>query len=169
MNLTVKQNELISNIYNNRRLKNKALLNERYNEVYTRVPEIEEINKRAASLSIEAGRQAIEGNRDALENLPSNLALLAEDRKIALIGAGYPIDYLDEIFDCRECHDTGYINGKACTCLNKTVVTALYTQSNLKSILERENFDTFNYDFYDDTKIDEKTGKTALENIEDVV
>lgn len=169
MNLTIKQNDTISNIYNNRRLKNKALLNQRYEEVYSRIPEIEEINSKVAALSVEAGRKAIEGDREALDNLSANLALLTEDRKIALIGAGYPVDYLDEIFDCEKCRDTGYINGKACDCLKKTVVNTLYTQSNLKEVLERENFDTFNFDYYDDNIVDKDTGKTALENIEDVV
>lgn len=169
MKLTVKQNERISNIYNNRRLKNKAILNQRYEEVYEKVPEIEEINQKVSYLSIEAGKKAIEGDRSALDNLSSSLALLSEDRKIALLGAGYPIDYLDEIFDCEKCHDTGYIHGEPCDCLKKTVVHTLYTQSNLAEVLKRENFDTFNFDYYDNTIIDEKTGKTALENIEDVV
>lgn len=169
MNLTVKQNEIISNIYNNRRLKNKDILNQRFEEVYAKVPEIEDINKKVASLSIEAGRKAIAGDREALDKLSDNLSLLAEDRKIALMGAGYSASYLDEIFDCHKCHDTGYIEGKSCDCLKKTVVEALYTQSNLKDILARENFDTFNFDYYDNNIVDEATGKTALENIEDVV
>lgn len=169
MNLTLKQNEIISNIYNKRRLKNKDILNKRYQEVYEKVPEVEEINQKVASLSIESGRKAIEGDHSSLDNLSEQIALLSEDRKIALLGAGYPIDYLDEIFDCNKCHDTGYINGETCECMKKTVVNTLYTQSNLKEILERENFDTFNFDYYDNTVVDESTGKTALENIEDVV
>lgn len=169
MNLTVKQNEIISNIYNNRRLKNKDILNNRIEAVYAKIPEIEEINKKVASLSVEAGRKAIAGERDALNNLSANLSVLAEDRKLALISAGYPANYLDDIFDCQKCHDTGYIEGNPCECLKKTVVEALYTQSNLKDILSRENFDTFNFDYYDNNIIDETKGKTALENIKEVV
>lgn len=169
MNLTVKQNEIISNIYNSRRLKNADILNRRFEEVYAKVPEIEEINRKVASLSIEAGRKAVSGDREALDNLSANIELLAEDRRMALIGAGYPTNYLDDIYDCGQCHDTGYIDGAPCDCLKKTVVEALYTQSNLKDVLNRENFDTFNFDYYDNNIVDESTGKTALENIEDVV
>lgn len=169
MNLTLKQNEMISNIYNKRRLRNKDILNRRYQEVYDNVPEVEEINKKVATLSIEAGRRAIEGNHHTLSDLSEQLAVLSEDRKIALMGAGYPPDYLEEIFDCKACQDTGYINGVACRCLKRTIVNTLYTQSGLRDVLEKENFDTFNFDYYDNTVIDDATGKTALENIEDVV
>lgn len=169
MNLTTKQNEYVSNIYNSRRLKNKDILNRRFQEVYEKAPEIEEINKKVASLSIEAGRKAIAGDRSALDNLSTNLSMLSEDRKIALMGAGFPINYLDDIYDCPHCKDTGYIEGEPCKCLKKTVVKALYSQSNLGDVLHKENFDTFNFDYYDNNTIDETTGKTALENIEDVV
>ncbi len=169
MKLTSKQNELISNIYNNRRLKNKAVLEERIREVYDAVPEIEEINKKIATTSISAARLAIEGNRDALNSLSSEIEILSNDKRVCLVGAGYPIDYLDEIFDCPKCHDTGYINGQECDCLKRTVVTALYSQSNLKGVLKRENFENFNFDYYDNDYVDESTGKTSSENIEDIV
>ncbi|MBE5958168.1 MAG: AAA family ATPase [Lachnospiraceae bacterium] len=169
MNLTSKQNELISNIYNNRRLRNKAILEQRIEEVYEAVPEIEEINRKIASVSISAAKLAIDGDKEALKSLASEIELLSNDKRVTLAGAGYPIDYLDEIFDCPKCHDTGYINGKDCDCLKRTVVTALYSQSNLKDVLSRENFETFNFDYYDNDYVDEKTGKTASENIEDIV
>jgi len=169
MKLTTKQNETITNIYNQRRLNNKKILDERYQEVYAKLPEVEEINHKVASLSIEAARKSIEGDRAALENLSRDLAILTSDRKIALVGAGYDGDYLDEIFDCDKCRDTGYILGEPCECLRKTVVETLYSQSNLKGVLEKENFDTFNFNYYDNTTVDEDTGKTALENIDDVV
>lgn len=169
MNLTVKQNDIISNIYNKKRLYNKLIQNERIEEVYDKVPEIEEINQKIAHLSIDAARKSIEGNHDAMDELSHNIKLLSEDKRFALIGAGFPADYLDDIFDCAKCRDTGYINGKPCDCLKKTVVNTLYSQSNIKDVLQKENFDTFNFDYYDNNIVDEKTGKTALENIEDIV
>lgn len=169
MNFTSKQNDIISNIYNQRRLANTAEHNRRVEEVYDKVPEVEEICTKIASLSIEAARRSIEGDRSLLDELPSNLKILTEDKRIALVGAGFPADYLEDIFDCPKCRDTGYINGQPCTCLKQTVVSTLYTQSNLHDILSRENFDTFSFEYYDDNFVDEATGKTALENIEDVV
>lgn len=169
MNFTSRQNEIIANIYNQRRLYNIAEHNRRMDEVCDKVPEIEEINEQIASLSVAAARKSIEGDRTLLEDLPSQLAVLSEDKRMALVGAGFPADYLDELYDCKKCHDTGYIEGQPCTCLKKTVVSTLYTQSNLQDVLKRENFDTFSFEYYDDDFVDETTGKTALENIEDVV
>lgn len=42
-------------------------------------------------------------------------------------------------------------------------VELLYTQSNLKEILEKENFDHFSFDFYSDTITNDSTGLTERE------
>ena len=81
----------------------------------------------------------------------------------------YPADYLDEIFTCPDCKDTGYINGNPCHCFKEEVIKLLYSRSELQEILERENFDTFDYSLYSEDFIDDATGISAAENIETVV
>ena len=58
---------------------------------------------------------------------------------------------------------------KPCECLQREIVNSLYTSSQLSDILERENFDTFNFDYYSEDFIDEASGTSALDNIETVV
>lgn len=169
MGLTRTQYDVIANIYNTRRLNNKIELDRRISEVYNKSPQVEAINREISSLAISAGRKALSGDKSAMENLKSDMAILAEDKKAALLAAGYPADYLEPIYTCPDCKDTGFIDGEPCHCFKKAVVQELYTQSNLKEILLRENFDNFNFDFYNNTSVDSITGKTPLENIEDVV
>ena len=52
---------------------------------------------------------------------------------------------------------------KKCTCFKKAEIELLYTQSNLKEILKKENFDHFSFDYYSDTMKNEATGLTERE------
>ena len=62
-------------------------------------------------------------------------------KKAALLhAAGYPADYLEPEYACSRCRDTGYRDGRKCICLKQRIVSLLYEQSNLKEILEKENF-----------------------------
>ena len=62
-------------------------------------------------------------------------------------------DYLEPIYTCNECKDTGYVEGVKCRCLKQAIIRHLYKQSNIENILKKENFDTLTYDLYDDTEI----------------
>ena len=66
-------------------------------------------------------------------------------------------------YTCPLCQDTGYIGSQKCSCFKKAEIELLYTQSNLKEILEKENFDHFSFDFYSDTITNDSTGLTERE------
>ena len=78
---------------------------------------------------------------------------------------GYPEDYLDPIYTCPDCHDTGYVGDKKCHCFQKRIVEYLYEQSNLKEVLDIENFSHFDITYYPDDYIEESTGLTPRDNI----
>ena len=91
--------------------------------------------------------------------------LLRNLQKSLLSENGYPEDYLEPIYECKDCKDTGYIGSQKCHCFQKAIVELLYTQSNLKEILQKENFDHFSFSYYSDNHIDAKTGTSSLANI----
>ena len=66
-----------------------------------------------------------------------------------LNAAGLPADFLEPVFDCPDCRDTGYVDGKKCHCFRQAEIELLYQQSKLKDVLEKENFDTLSYDFFE--------------------
>ena len=66
-----------------------------------------------------------------------------------LLSSGLPVDYLNPVYDCPECKDTGYVGGKKCHCFRQAEISLLYEQSNLSDILEKENFSTLSYSYYE--------------------
>ncbi len=169
MGLSREQFDVISNVYNNRRLENKMKLDKRIREVYESVPAIREYDRQISSLAMNATRKALAGDLSAKNSLREDIERISEQKRAALLAHGYSADYLDEIFDCNQCKDTGFINGYPCECLKNEIVTQLYSRSELKEVLARENFDTFNFNFYSEDFIDENLGISSLENMETVV
>lgn len=169
MGLSREQFDIIINDYNNRRLRNKIEADRRIREVYEKIPAIQEYNNQISNLAVTAARKALAGDLSAKDSLREDIELISEKKKAMLLANNFPADYLDEIFDCPYCKDTGFIKGNPCSCLKEVIVSQLYSRSELKEILQRENFDTFDFDLYSDTQIDEDTGESALENIETVV
>ena len=51
-----------------------------------------------------------------------------------------------------DCRDTGYSNGRRCHCFERERIRVLYAQSNIQEVLQRENFGTFSFDYFDDSK-----------------
>ena len=50
--------------------------------------------------------------------------------------------------------------------MKKAIIELLYNDSNLKGILEQENFHTFSLDYYSKSHIDPLTGRSARDAIE---
>ena len=61
------------------------------------------------------------------------------------------------------------MTGRRCHCFEQAAINLVYTQSNLKEILERENFSTFSFDYYSADDINPATGRSSLETARDAV
>jgi len=155
--------------YEERRLKNKYELDKRIQEIYKAIPQIKELDEKIVSLSAEAGRQALFGNTEALDNLRKATAQIRETQKKLLTEKGYPADYLDMQYHCIKCRDSGFIDNEKCSCLKQAIADMIYMQSNLRSVLERENFNTFSFKYYSDDYVDETIGLTPLNNMQKIV
>lgn len=169
MAITKSQADYIDGIFENRRLENQIEMDRRRAEVYDAIPEIGELNDKAATLAADAARRSLSGDASAMEGLDKTLSDIAKQREALLLAGGYSADYLDDIYHCQICKDTGYVNGESCKCREEEISKMLYTNSQLSDILKKENFSTFNFDYYSDDVIDEATNMSALENIKNVV
>ena len=49
------------------------------------------------------------------------------------------------------------------------IINVVYSQSNIREILGRENFQTFSYDYYSDDEINPTTGLSALDTVQQAV
>lgn len=155
----------IMNDYEERRLqaRHEAIL--RYNEIKNTLPEYTVLEEKLASNSITYAKMSLSGNTISMDKLASENASIIREKAQLLESHGYPADYLEPVYTCPDCQDTGYISNEKCHCLKQTIVNFLYSQSNLSSILTEENFSTFQTDYYPDDWIEESTGLTPRDNI----
>ncbi|MDO4966183.1 MAG: ATP-binding protein [Lachnospiraceae bacterium] len=155
MALTKAQYNEIMRKYEQNRIDNRHLLDEHISEVYDLVPEYKAIDDSISELAISLGKKRILGDKSALDSLSEQIEEKTKKKQSLLKEFGFPDDYLDPIYTCKACKDTGYVDGKQCTCLKQTILRTLYAQSNIEDVLLRENFSTLTYDYYNDSEIEQ--------------
>ena len=84
-----------------------------------------------------------------MEELRNCLAGLSAHKAQLLTDAGLPADYLEPVYECPDCKDTGYVDGQKCHCFRQAMITLLYEQSNIHEMLRTENFDSLSYEYYE--------------------
>lgn len=155
--------------YDERRLRNKYELDKRRQEAYQAIPKLKELEDELISLSAQSGRLALFGNTGALDELKSNSSKLKEQQKQLILDNGYPEDYLLIQYNCNKCKDTGFIGNEKCNCFKQAIADMIYEGSNIKSVLDRENFSAFSFKYYSDDYIDESIGLSPLSNMQKIV
>ncbi len=139
--------ELMSSYYTNQ-TENRALENSRKEEVYAAVPRIKEIDQLLAISSIDAVRAKLRGQADHTDSAKEKNHTLVAEKADLLKVHGFSADYLQPIYTCTLCKDTGRIDGEYCPCFKQAWVSMLYKESTLEHLLETENFDTFDLNYY---------------------
>lgn len=137
------------------------LLQQRKDRIYSEIPEIHEIDQTISSSSLAAAKARILSQQpneaaSSIREIREQNQSLIRKKKDLLLQHGYAADYLELQYHCPKCQDTGYLNQEACSCLKQMVIDEMYEQSNLKNILEKENFDTFSLSYYSKEKVEGK-------------
>ena len=122
MAITRDQADVIANRYNNRRITNKLKMEKRIQEVYSLIPEMAELDQEISGLALRATKSALQGDNSFKDSLREDIAVISERKKALLLANHFPADYLDEIFTCPDCKDTGYVNQKPCHCLKEEII-----------------------------------------------
>lgn len=161
MPLTNSQYNTLMRAYEEKQLRNRDRQNLRYERAYAQIPELQTIDKSISLCSLAQARKLLDGNEDALSELKQQLSELSSRRTELLEQNDFPSDYLELSYECPDCKDTGYIGNQKCHCFLKATIDLFYTQSNLKGILEEENFNNFSFDYYSINYIDELTRRSS--------
>ncbi len=164
MSLTNAQYDELMRDYDRVRHENQRIAADRYAEVCAAVPAFSELDAEAASASLAAARRLLARGADGAETdgvLSDTLSDISARRKALLAQGGFPEDYLDPVWRCADCRDTGYVDGQRCHCLVQASIRLIYRQSHLDAVLGRENFDTFDLSLYSDEEIDPVSKKSA--------
>ena len=169
MGLTVSQYDALMREYDRTKLIHKRQLDDRFTEIYSKIPRIKEINDSISSISIQSAKKMLLDGTGSIAELKAQIEALSQEKASLLRQNGYPEDYLSMKYICNKCQDTGYVGHDKCSCLKNSIIEILYEQSNIKDVLEKENFNTFSFSHYDNNIKDSITNLTPLENMHQVV
>ena len=127
----------------------------RQEKIYSRIPEIERIDTRLRTQMAELVGLTLRGGAElnaAIKALEDESLALQKKKAELLVERGYEMDYLDDIFSCKTCRDTGYVGGKMCSCL-KAMYNAEVTRE-LGTLLKNsdECFEKFDLSLYGDAR-----------------
>ena len=144
----------------------------RIEKVYKKVPAIKRIDEDIFKTGLSMSKYII-GNpdnyKDSMEEAKSKIESLKMEKAYLMTESNIPADYMDIIYDCKTCKDTGYLdNGKQCNCLKQALVSRAYQMSNLENVLQKENFKNFNIDIFRDEPFENEI-MTPRENMMDIV
>ena len=148
MALTKAQYDKIRRDYEERQHKNHRLLLERREHIYALLPDYRHLEEQMGQLSIARTYALIDGDMDAAKSLKTQFKELSDRKKSLLEQAGFDEDYLNPIYDCTDCKDTGYIDGEKCHCFRQMEISFLYEQSHIEEMIARENFSTLSFEYY---------------------
>ena len=161
MALSNSQYNAIMREYERLQAESRSELRARKEKIYAAVPKLRALELQAGNSAMERFRTALKtGNRAAVEGFSGELRDLEAERRRLLAEAGYPADALEPRFRCPDCRDTGMADGQRCHCFKARAAELLYSQSGLRRIIERENFDRFSLELYDDQRVITKVGMT---------
>ncbi len=130
--------------------RNAAENERRRAEVYARVPAVRELDRRIAGLMSEVIGAALGGGGRSMDELMEESLEMQARQAELLVENGWPMDYLSGAWDCPKCRDSGFVEGRACSCL-----MTLYEAEKAKDLsallkLGEESFGSFELGLYDD-------------------
>ena len=131
---------------------NQAEHQRRLSLVYARVPEIQRMDEAMRRQMTELVRLTISHPADLKERLAAlekdNLDIQVRRAEL-LVENGWSVEYLDDIYSCPKCRDSGVYEGGVCSCLEKLYNKELTKE--LGTLLQHrdESFARFDLNYYD--------------------
>ncbi len=155
--------------YEEKRAKKQEKQIYRKNVVYKKLPKIRELDEEIAKIGIETSKAIIaepEKSEEILLYAKERIEKLRMEKAYILTENNISVDYLEMEYDCKKCKDKGFLeNGNKCSCLMQELIYEAYEMSNIKNVLDKENFENFNIKIFPDEAF-EGEELTPRENME---
>jgi DNA replication protein DnaC len=122
-----------------------------------RSPELREIDAELSGTGLLLFKTACSGGDIA--PIRERNQYLVEKRKNIIKSLGYPEDYTDVHYTCKNCSDTGFIGGtKMCSCFREALIKATIASSGIGELIDKQTFENFDLNWY-------KGEESVLENM----
>jgi len=146
--------------YQTKYLRAREAADARRMELHSLFPPVAEMDRDLSATGLEIMRVTLEGGEDReqkLANIRERNALLRQAREEFLESHGYPRDYSAIRYECDKCGDSGYVDGKMCTCMRRALTLAGYESSGIADMLQTQTFENFSLDYFqNDQKIHDR-------------
>ena len=114
MGLSKSQFDAIMREYDRKRMDAANRLDKRFAQVYEMIPEFYDVEEKIRETAFQCGLKGIGGDKEAFNKMHEEVGRLAKIRDDLLVSNGFSIDYLKPDYECKDCSDTGYIDGRKC-------------------------------------------------------
>lgn len=155
MSYPVKYYEEAQKILEKRKFDNSITEQKRLYEVKERVPEITNIQQQLASTTDRLVKIILSKSDNAaalIENLKNENLGLQQTMKALLKKNGFPEDYLDPVFSCKKCCDTGIAGSSRCSCYHDILRSIAAKELSKDLPMGLTCFESFNLKLYSDEK-----------------
>lgn len=135
--------------YSRIRARNESEQERRRQKVYSAVPELKKLDAQKNTLQLKRIGQALDGSAMEMDDILA----LREKANMLLADAGFEAKYLDPIYSCTACHDTGTLdNTLRCNCFKKRVLEDKLDQAKLTDT--DVSFELFDLNVFDDAPME---------------
>ena len=147
----------------NQRARNLTEEKRRRDEAEKKSPVIAELLAQRQRLLFSGMRQAFASPASAAKisaSMKTQMEQMNEKLRVELKNCGFTEDYLQPVYRCPLCKDTGYVGEpvhEQCACLKRAVLNRLYDNDGLQG-LKAQNFETFREDIFPDVPLEGKKG-----------
>ena len=141
-------NNKVTHILAQRREQNLIDQKKRINEVYKKIPSMESLDKNIMELGYIIIQDGLKG--DDTEKKENDLKQLRIEKARILEANGFEKDYMEIRYHHPICKDTGFVGTKMCSCRKQLIIDQNYSQSNIRSLISRENFRNFDDSLFSD-------------------
>lgn len=110
----------LNRYYEHLRAKAEEEAQRRREEIYRKLPRVEEVDKELLGLGKKLSKTVLGGSQSELKEIKRLMELLEEERAVILTENNYREDYTDIKYACDKCGDTGITeDGGRCSCVKE--------------------------------------------------
>ncbi len=137
----------------NRRDRAERLASMRRKEFIATNPQLIDIENEMKNAALEVIKSVgAEGKKADIGEIAKRNLQAQEAKRQLIKSAGYPEDYLDIPYSCKICNDSGFHNGKLCSCHLQLLQQLSIGELSCSPMLARSTFDTFDVKYYSEIK-----------------
>lgn len=123
--------------------------------LHERVPGVREIDALLSRVGLDIMQAIVNGGGavgSQVDEIRRRNQQLQARRAALLREYGYPEDYSDVKYECEICSDSGYADGKMCSCMKRQLVMAGCESSGMGHLMRSQSFDNFSLEYYGQSK-----------------